>query len=191
MPNPLDSIEGLVEEVVEEVIEDMFRNHLHRHHFPHHGRPRLTSFVLRKGKPMTVITYLNGPITTEIIQALDQYGIAYTGQDLTTTTVGSDTPTNVGAALGGFDLTNGQATLTLTQAGGEGDANVTISCGTVSLVVPVKSYVPVLTGFAMLPTVPAATNPPAASAPASTEVPLSTDFPDATDLPSATIAPSL
>jgi hypothetical protein len=168
-----------MDEILERVLLDaLFPHHPYRQFFRRHGRPRLHKFViLRKERHMATIgmTFLNAPTTTETVQALDQFGIAYTGADLANATVATDTPANVGASLGVFSLTTGQATLTLTQAGGEGTANVTISDvalagNTVSLVVPVQSYTPVLTNFTIVSSVTTPSPAPAttASTPAAT-----------------------
>ena len=102
--------------------------------------------------------YLNTPTTVELIHAIDQYGFPYTGADLSATTVTSSIPADVGATLSAFDET-GTAELTLTQAGGEGLATVTVANGSVALVLDVQSYVPVLTGFADAGQMPVAPTP--------------------------------
>lgn len=143
----------------------------HHHHHPHHERPRLHAFTIvsRKrrmsGATASGITYLNAVTTTETVQALDQYGNPYLGADLVNTTVATSNPANVGATLGAFDLTTGRATLTLTQAGGEGSSAVTIVNGAVSLALSVLSYVPVLTSFVI-------SAPPAPPAPVVTPTPV-------------------
>ena len=161
-----DSVLDVIEWSAEELIglQILYPHHPHRHHF-RYGKPRLVYFTIQqKEKTMSTapLIRLNQASTLFAVTAFDQYGIPYTGVDLSNTTCISDTPANVGVSLSSF--TDGVATLTLTQGGSEGMANVTITDGSVSLEQQVESYVPVLTSFTIAPqAAPAPTPAPAAS----------------------------
>ena len=172
-----DHLVHVVEEIVEKVEEfviDLFKHHPHYPHF-HLGKPRPTSFrILAKGKQhmTTNVTYLNAASTNEIVQLVDQYGFDFTTDASGNAFAGvvTATPDNsaiAGSTIGAFG-TNGQAALTLTQ-GTPGDTNVTIaSAGLTSLVLPIISYVPVASGFRILPSTTTPNPAPASASAAST-----------------------
>lgn len=150
----LEIVEYLVDELLE--LQQLFPNHPCKRHF-RHGRPRLKKFVIqRKGISMSTTTstktYLSTSTTDFTVTAVDQYGFPYTGADLSDAGVSTDNPANVGATLTPF--VDGVATLTLTQNGGEGSANVAITDAAIAYSMVVESYVPVLTGFTVEPTPP-------------------------------------
>ena len=138
----------------------------------------------------TTTTYLNAASTSFPVQALDQYGHLFLG-DLSSVTVVSDTPANVAASLSSF--ADGEATLTLTQAGGEGTAKVTVTDGTVSSSIDVLSYTPVLTSFdigAAQTPAPTASPAPVASTTTTTSTSAPVSSTTTTTAPAATTTPS-
>lgn len=161
----LTEVTWMIKELVE--LQWLYPHHPCRHHF-RYGRPKLLSLSLTyKGMPMSTtaspaLVYLGSPSVPFTLSALDQYGFPYTGTDLANTSISSDNTANVTVNLGSFDPNTGEAVVTLTQAGGEGTANITITNGSISLVQPVESYVPALTSFTMVPQNTISSSPAAA-----------------------------